>query len=167
MAAQHHLSNTVPFLKKWLPFTVRMALAAVFLYAGATKLMDVQAFARVIGEFGILPHPLPGLAAIMLPVLEVVAGAGLVVNMRGSLAAVTGMTLLFMGVLGYAMAAGLTIADCGCFEPGELPEGVADGSALREAFVRDIVLLAACVYLYWSRMTAPLFLSRQQSEEAV
>ncbi|UZP68977.1 DoxX family membrane protein [Desulfovibrio mangrovi] len=154
-------------MKIWLPVMVRLALAAVYIYAGAGKLMDIEAFARVVDEYRILPHPLSALVALLLPVLEVVAGAALVFNMRGSLAAITGMTVLFMGVLGYAMAAGLTIGDCGCFEPGELPEGVEDGSMLRAAFWRDAGLLLACAYLYWSGRSDSTVLPCQEIEETV
>jgi len=130
--------------------------------------MDVEAFARVIDEYGILSRPYSGLVAVGLPVLEVLAGGALVFNMRGSLEAVTSMTVLFLGVLGYAIAAGLTIGDCGCFEPGELPRGAEDGSMLREAFLRDVGLLAACGYLFRSaRTAASAMVASKEMEETV
>lgn len=169
MARIQHQNSRLHHVAVWLPLVVRLGLAAVYIYAGVSKLADIEAFARVIEEYGILPHPLPALAALVLPVVEVVAGGALVCNLRFSLAAITGMTVLFMGVLGYAIAAGLTIGDCGCFEPGELPEGADDGSMLRIAFWRDAVLLAACGYLYWSGRAGtpePSRLACQQKEEA-
>ncbi|ABB37606.2 DoxX family protein [Oleidesulfovibrio alaskensis G20] len=136
----------------WTYRVVRLALAVLFLVAGAMKLADMQAFARVIEEYRMLPQAVVPWVAFLLPLAEVAAGVLLFFDRRGGLTAVTAMLLLFLGVLGYAMAAGLTIGDCGCFEPGDLPEGVEDGSALRDAFVRDVVMLAGACHLYWWRM---------------
>ena len=134
----------------WGLLLLRIFLGGVFIYAGAGKLWNLRGFALIIEEFGLVSHALLPYVAVGLPVLEIVAGIGLVFNVRGSLLAITGMTLLFLGVLGYAMYEGLVIADCGCFAAGELPAGYDDGSALREAFIRDIGLLFCCVALFMS-----------------
>ena len=137
----------------WCQRAVRVALALVFVAAGGAKLADVRGFAEIIQHYAILPVWAVGPVALLLPLAEVAAGLGLLFAVRGSLAAITAMCLLFLGVLGYALAAGLSIGDCGCFAPGELPEGVQDGSALRGAFWRDLVLLAGVAYLYaWRRV---------------
>ncbi|WP_174403559.1 MauE/DoxX family redox-associated membrane protein [Desulfovibrio subterraneus] len=167
MTAIHRKNGPWGNVKSLLPLVVRLALAAVYIYAGVGKLMDIEAFARVVEEYRILPQPLPALVALVLPLVEVVAGAALVFNVRGSLTAITGMTVLFMGVLAYAIAAGLTIGDCGCFEPGELPEGVEDGSMLKTAFWRDAGLLLGCLYLYWSGRSDSNVMSCQEIEETV
>lgn len=137
----------------WCQRAVRVALALVFVAAGGAKLADVRGFAEIIHHYGILPVWSVGPVALLLPLAEVIAGVGLLFAVRGSLSAITAMCLLFLGVLGYALATGLSIGDCGCFAPGELPEGVEDGSALRGALVRDLVLLAGVAYLYaWRRL---------------
>jgi hypothetical protein len=87
--------------------------------------------------------------------LEVVAGFGLLLDLRGSLAVLGGLVGLFLLVLGYAMALGLDV-DCGCFGP-EDPEGAAFGS-IRPAFVRDLWMAAGVAYLYlwrWIRGRSP------------
>ncbi|KAF5034586.1 Methylamine utilization protein MauE [anaerobic digester metagenome] len=137
----------------WCQRAVRGALALVFMAAGGAKLADVRGFAEIIHHYGILPVWAVGPVALLLPLAEVIAGVGLLFAVRGSLAAIAAMCLLFLGVLGYALATGLSIGDCGCFAPGELPEGVQDGSALRGAFVRDLALLAGVAYLCaWRRL---------------
>lgn len=137
----------------WCQRAVRVALALVFMAAGGAKLADVRGFAEIIQHYAILPVWAVGPVALLLPLAEVAAGLGLLFAVRGSLAAIAAMCLLFLGVLGYALAAGLSIGDCGCFAPGELPEGVQDGSALRGALLRDLVLLAGVAYLYaWRRL---------------
>ncbi|MBV5319118.1 MAG: DoxX family membrane protein [Desulfobulbaceae bacterium] len=126
---------------------IRWALATLFIYSGAVKLIDPQRFAEVIAGFGLLPDVLIFPAAILLPVLEVVTGVGLIFALRGSLAAITIMLILFMAVLGYGIRLGLDI-DCGCFGPDD-PEQAYKG--LKSALVRDAVLMAAVFFLYWSR----------------
>jgi len=126
---------------------IRWALAAVFLYSGVVKLADPQSFATVIAGFGLLPKALLFPVALLLPLLEVVAGIGLLFAVRGSLATVAGMLVLFMVVLAYGISLGLDI-DCGCFGP-EDPEQAY--KSLRTAFIRDAAMLAAVVFVYWSR----------------
>ena len=140
---------------------LRIFVSGVFVYAGASKLMDLRAFALIIEEFGVVPFEFLPIVAVGLPVLEIIAGAGLVFNVRGSLAAITVMTVMFLGVLGYAIAEGLVIADCGCFAPGELPAGYDDGSALKDAFIRDVGLLLACAVLFFSSYREKQFTSEE------
>ena len=140
------------FERTTIVLVVRVFLGAVFVYAGAGKLWDVRGFALIIEEFGLVPLWLLPYVAFGLPALEVLAGVGLIFNVRGSLSMITAMTVAFMAVLGYAIYEGLVIADCGCFAAGELPSGYDDGSALREAFIRDVGLLAACCFLFFSSL---------------
>lgn len=123
-------------------------LGAVFVYAGAVKLADPAAFAVVVDAYGLVPRPALPLVAIGLPAMEVAAGIAVVLDWRGGLEAVLAMTLLFLGVLGYGIAVGLDV-DCGCYGPGD-PEGEAL-HGLRDAFARDLGLLAVAAFLYWRR----------------
>lgn len=147
----NNISSRV-FERTTIVLVVRIFLGAVFVYAGAGKLWDVRGFALIIEEFGLVPLWLLPYVALGLPALEVLAGVGLIFNVRGSLFMITAMTVAFMAVLGYAINEGLVIADCGCFAAGELPSGYDDGSALREAFIRDVGLLAACCFLFFSSL---------------
>jgi hypothetical protein len=83
--------------------------------------------------------------AVALPVLEILAAAGLLFDVRGSLGLVTGLLVFFMAVVSYGIWMGLDI-DCGCFGPGDL-EGEAY-SGLRPAFHRNLVLITGIAYLY-------------------
>lgn len=128
---------------------MRLALGLVFVYAGVVKLLDVQAFARVISQYNLVPEAWLTVAALGLPALEVLAGLGLLLEVRGSLSAVTCLLLLFAGVLWFGVLQGLQI-DCGCFSPAEL----AEQTGLRQGLYRDLLLLAAALYLYlwrWRR----------------
>ena len=133
----------------------------MFVLAGITKLCSSDAFARKIGEFGIVPEGTLLSAAIGLAVLEVASGGALALGSRLGLHAVTGLLLLFLGVLGYGIAIGLDI-DCACLALA--PED-AGASSLGEAIVRDLVMLAACAYLYLSPMRRPVAPGIRRSPE--
>ena len=53
---------------------VRIALAALFIYGGVTKLFDPKAFAATISAYELLPEALLPLLAVGLPLIETIAG---------------------------------------------------------------------------------------------
>ncbi|GBC63538.1 DoxX family protein [Desulfonema ishimotonii] len=141
-------------VKKMFPdrlyVAIRWLLALTFIYAGITKLVDPQSFAVIIDAYGLIPESWVMPVAVLLPLAEVVAGAGLIRDIRGSLSAITGLLLLFMAILGYGIRMGLDV-DCGCFGP-EDPEGLAY-AGIRPALYRDMVMMLAVIYLYGWRVS--------------
>ena len=135
-------------LSVWLYRVVRTLYAILFLYAGVNKLFDPGSFATVIDAFGLVPDILIMPIAVALPLLEILAAIGLILDVRSSLAAVAGLLLFFLAVVSYGIWMGLDI-DCGCFGIGD-PEGEAYKS-LRPAFYRNIALLTGIAYLYYWR----------------
>jgi uncharacterized membrane protein YphA (DoxX/SURF4 family) len=130
----------------WSYRIVRIALAALFIYGGVLKLFDPKAFARTISGYGLVPEMLLPVVAIGLPLLETIAGIGLLFDIRGSLAAIASLLGMFLLVLGYGIAQDLNV-DCGCFGA----EDLAKQAGLKQAFWRDVVLLGVVVpYLYLS-----------------
>jgi len=124
---------------------IRLAIGFVFIYAGILKLLDPAAFAWNIYQYGLVPMDLINVTAIGLPAVEVVAGIGFVFNVRGSMAVISGLLVMFLFVLGYALLNGLSV-DCGCFSAGEPgPYG------LRTAILRDIIMMMGIGYVYWFR----------------
>lgn len=139
-------------LSPWTYRLVRWSLGAVFVVAGSIKLADIAGFAEIIARYHLAPAALVPWTAVGLPVLEVLAGLGLMVDVRFTLEAVTGMLGVFAWVLYYGALKGLTV-DCGCFSSGEL----AEHASLWEAFYRDLGLLAAAAFIYfWRRAGRPL-----------
>jgi hypothetical protein len=51
----------------WPYWIVRMALAALFIYAGVTKLFDPKAFTTTISAYGLAPEAFLSFAALGLP----------------------------------------------------------------------------------------------------
>lgn len=131
-----------------LDAAMRFCLAGVFLYAAFGKLADPHTFAQIIGGYGLAPRPALLPLAVLLPVLEIAAALGLLLNLRGALSLYAGLLLLFIFVLGYGIRLGLDV-DCGCYGPGD-PEGEAY-HGLWSAIARDALLLAACCYIHVRR----------------
>lgn len=126
---------------------VRWVLAGIFVYSGSVKLVNPSRFAEIISGFGLLPDALIYPLAVLLPVIELVAGIGLVFALRGSLPAIAVMLVMFIAVLLYGIHLGLDI-DCGCFGP-EDPEQAYKG--LKAALARDAVMMVAVLFVYWNR----------------
>ncbi|WP_147819381.1 MauE/DoxX family redox-associated membrane protein [Salidesulfovibrio onnuriiensis] len=138
-------------ISRHLYIAARILLAAVFVYAGVGKLADPQGFAVVIAGYGLTPSWADLPLAVCLPALEVLAGIGLVFDIKGSLGLIVAQLLVFVGVLAYGIHLGLDV-DCGCYGPND-PEGEAY-HGLKTALVRDLFLLAACGYMIWRRKAA-------------
>jgi uncharacterized membrane protein YphA (DoxX/SURF4 family) len=131
----------------WPYLFIRLGLALIFIYAGGIKLLDPKAFARTISSYDLVPEVLLPVFALGLPILEVVSGIGLALDLRGSLTTVTGLLMMFVCVLGYGVVNDMNI-DCGCFGLEEL----AAKDSLKRALVRDIGFIGAAGFLYASRM---------------
>ena len=122
---------------------LRWVLAAVFLYAGVTKALDVAAFSAAIGRYDLLPEAGNHLVATVLPYLEIYIAFLLLSGCWLRTAAL--ISVLMCGVFCAALLAaalrGLSI-DCGCF-------GSASGawSSVGVALLRAVALLAFSVYL--------------------
>ena len=131
----------------WSYRIVRISLAALFIYGGVLKLVDPKSFARTISGYGLVPEMLLPAVAIGLPLIETIAGIGLLLDIRGSLALIASLLGMFLLVLGYGISLNLDV-DCGCFGADDL----ARQASLKQAFWRDVVLFGVVVpYLYLSR----------------
>ena len=134
----------------WLYTLCRWVLGTVFIYAGGTKLMEPEVFGLLIQAYGIVPDGLILPIAVFLPVCEVIAGIGIVFDIKGSLGILSGLVLFFLIILGYGIYMGLDV-DCGCFGPAD-PEARAF-HGLRQAFYRDLFLAGAIAFVYaWRRV---------------
>ncbi|MEI7636978.1 MAG: MauE/DoxX family redox-associated membrane protein [Syntrophus sp. (in: bacteria)] len=136
----------------WPYMLVRIALAALFIYGGVTKLFDPKAFAATISAYNLVPEAFLPVVAIGLPLIETIAGLALVFDRPWGLHLITGLLALFVLVLGYGILGDLNV-DCGCFGAEDLNKQ----AGLREAFYRDLVLIGIVMpYLYLSRRVRAL-----------
>jgi uncharacterized membrane protein YphA (DoxX/SURF4 family) len=135
-------------MKRCFYHLARLALALVFVYAGAVKMQDVVVFAGHVAAYQVLPYAMNYLVAATLPYVEFLAGVMLLLNVRvrPALLVIGAMTLVFMAALVSVLLRGLAI-DCGCFDPGG-GQDVTAGVAL----LRDIALMALVVLVWWLRV---------------
>jgi uncharacterized membrane protein YphA (DoxX/SURF4 family) len=139
---------TITFLPPLTYHLIRVLLSVIFLWSGISKLTDPISFAVIIDAYGLVPEACMMPLTIILPLLEIIFGLGLVLNIRGSLTGIMSLLMLFMMILGYGIWLGLDV-DCGCFGPQD-PEANAFHS-LRPALYRDFAMTAGVVYLYYWR----------------
>ena len=133
----------------WIYRLSRWILGAVFIVAGGSKLLEPVIFATLIDAYGIVPDPLLMPVAIGMPAIEVIAGIGLIFDLKGSLSVIAVLLVLFMAILGYGIQMGLDV-DCGCFGPGD-PEAKAF-HGLRTALGRDLLMMLGIAFVAgWRR----------------
>ena len=135
----------------WTYRVIRFILGSIFIYAGFIKLIDPKAFAQTISQYDIVPAFLLAPFAIGLPALEFLAGLGLILNIRGSLSVIFSLLVVFTAVLGYGILNDLNV-DCGCFSPEE----ITGRNNLRQAFYRDLFMIAGVFLLFFSRSNSLL-----------
>ena len=118
----------------------RLAVGGVFIYASLDKLAHPQAFAEAIHHYRLVPYALLHPSALLLPMLEFVLGAALVLGIarRGASLWAAFLLVVFTIAIGTALARGLDIS-CGCFNT-DAGHGV--GVSL---LFRDLGLLLLCL----------------------
>jgi len=132
---------------------LRIVIGGLFIYAGVIKMSDPGAFAETIDGYGLVSWRMTTLLAKTLPILEIVSGLGLVLNIKGALGMIVAQLLGFMVVIAYAIHLGLNV-DCGCFGPSD--SAGAEGGGLWQTFYRDMLMFGVCLLMYWQRRTAGL-----------
>ncbi len=93
----------------------RLTLGALLMWSGLSKLRDTYAFLEVIYEYRIV-GAISGIAlAMVLPWLEVILAifAFFKIFIVTTLAFITALSILFLGIHTAAIARGLNV-DCGC-----------------------------------------------------
>ena len=121
---------------------VRVALGAIFVVAGASKVGHAAEFAQQIAAFRLLPQPVIAPLALLLPFLEILLGGYLVIGLFTRIAAsIAALLLLVFDVaIASAVVRGMTL-NCGCF-------GTHDTSVTTWAEVaRDAVFVLLAVFV--------------------
>jgi uncharacterized membrane protein YphA (DoxX/SURF4 family) len=95
---------------------VAVIIGALFIYAGAVKVLDPVEFAGDIENYKVLPWPVGVRLAFYLPWLEILCGLALITRQlyRGGLFILTALMAVFILATIVAKARGLDIS-CGCF----------------------------------------------------
>ena len=107
-------------MTEWLVLVLRVGLGAVFIAAGALKIGHADVFASEIAGFQLLPLPVIAPLALLLPFVEVLLGAYLVIGLftRAAAGFAAFQLAVFTAAIASAVVRGLH-ASCGCFGPAD------------------------------------------------
>ena len=107
------------YSNKYLLLIIRIIMGFVFIYAGAEKISDPEAFAISISNYRLLPTAAINFFAITLPWIELVAGILLIfgIAVKENSSILFSMLLVFTIAIVISLFRGLSI-DCGCFGKG-------------------------------------------------
>jgi hypothetical protein len=141
-------------MTRWLALTTRVALGALFVWAAATKLPDMSAFAQDVANYRIVPALLAPYVSAAVVGVELLAGLALVTGAMARPAALVAAALLvaFIAFLVQALLRGIDLR-CGCFG--------GDEPASWWTVARDGVMLAAAVAVARDRGVAGPLLERR------
>jgi len=130
---------TSPFIS----LLFRWLLGILFLYAGVVKVADPHGFAQALYNYHILPGWMINPLAIILPSVELVVGASLLVGIwtQGGALLASALLAIFAMALGISLIRGLDIA-CGCFSTS-----IGAESITWLYLVRDIILCVMGVHI--------------------
>jgi putative oxidoreductase len=134
---------------KYLFLFSRLFIGILFVFSGITKMMEpVEEFALQIEQYVFLPQVLITPFAMVLPWVELVFGALLLLGIWVKLdSAILGLTMLsFIIAISQAMIRGIGLTDCGCF--GEI---IKVGETPGQVLIRDIAFMLPIIYLLFSK----------------
>ncbi|NHN54290.1 DoxX family protein [Calidifontibacter sp. DB0510] len=128
----------------WIGLVLRLIVGAVMLWAGITKAMNLSETQMATRAFQILPYELAGAWGLVMPFVEILVGALLVVGLFVRPAAIVAGLLMVAFIIGIisVWVRGISI-DCGCFGGG----GTTKEPAYPMELARDIALFACCAWL--------------------
>jgi uncharacterized membrane protein YphA (DoxX/SURF4 family) len=127
----------------WLGLLLRVYVGGVFIYASMYKINYPGEFAETIASYQLLPYWAINITALVMPWLELVSGALLILGVRTKSAAavIGGMLILFSLAILVALLRGIPIG-CGCFTSVEDPLGW-------DTLWRDLIWLAMTLQVYF------------------
>lgn len=142
---------------QWGVTLVRLALGAIWLWAGVTKLRDPAGTHATVKEHRLVPHWAAPTVARSLPTVEAALGTGLIAGWHWRFLAWTSVALL--GLLTVSLLTVVTRhesavgtagqAGCGCFGRREIQEAQPDRSTAGTgtAIARNFLLALAAAIL--------------------
>lgn len=118
---------------------LRLALALLFASAARHKLVAFSAFRAAFERYELVPHPVAGAVAALVPVVEVVAAVALVAAPGAGALLASALLALYAGAIAWNLRRGRRDIECGC-----------GGPALRQTLsgalvVRNLVLVCGAL----------------------
>ncbi|MDQ7094272.1 MauE/DoxX family redox-associated membrane protein [Desulfosporosinus sp. PR] len=126
----------------------KLLLAAVYIFAGGSKLFNLYLFkATILAYYPFLPELVALLTALIFPWLEILAGLSLILNWKSKYSsgflALLSLVFLVQIILNYSH---ILPYGCGCFGFGG-PEKISVYYVLRDCFI--LILAAVVCWREW------------------
>ena len=136
------------FNNSWIELAARWVLGGMFVYASYNKILAPAVFAKIIYGYDLFPAVFINLIAIIVPLLELVAGLALIVGFypRSAALIVNAMLLVFITALSINLIRGHEF-DCGCFSINSGTQETFAGPLI----FRDFLILALGLYIFFYR----------------
>ena len=139
-------------MREWIGTAARLVTGLVWIWAGLLKLPHPEESVQAVRAYQLLPGDVAITVGHLLPVLEVVVGACLVLGLLTRGAAVVSGLLFVAFIIGIASVWARDISiDCGCFGGGGYDPDAT--SEYPQEIARDVGLLALSAYLVWQGRT--------------
>jgi uncharacterized membrane protein YphA (DoxX/SURF4 family) len=128
---------------KLLLLISRLALGAIFIYASYDKALNPLAFAQIIHNYRIMPPSLINISAVILPWIELLAGALIIAGIwvKGSNLILGGLLVFYIVLLSITAVRGINV-NCGCFSTSDVVR-----SNLTAVIIRDFVFLIFSLHI--------------------
>lgn len=137
---------------RWAGLVARLVVGGVWIWAGVIKLPDPEASVTAVRAYQLLPPGLADGVGRVLPMLEVVVGACLILGLVTRISAAVSALLQIAFIIGIASVWSRGIAiSCGCFgDGGPDPDAF---SKYPWEIARDTGLLILSLFVVWLRHT--------------
>lgn len=99
-----------------LTLICRLIFGGVFIYASLDKIVHPDQFARIVYNYHLVPGWGVNLFALMLPMMELIAGVFLIIGIfyEGSRNLLLLLSVVFVAAIGINVIRGVNL-ECGCF----------------------------------------------------
>jgi len=127
----------------WLILSIRLIIGAIFVYASIDKISNPEAFARIIYNYRLVAPAFINIMAIILPWLEFITGACLILGIkyRAANLVIVAMLVVFTVAMGINYIRGVNI-NCGCFSTSATVK-----SNLLVRALEDLLMIAGCLLI--------------------
>jgi uncharacterized membrane protein YphA (DoxX/SURF4 family) len=137
---------------RWVGLAARLVVGGVWLWSGLLKVGEPESSVTAVRAYQLLSPSLADTVGRVLPMLEIVVGAclvlGLLTRLVGGVSAL--LQLAFIVGIASVWARGISIS-CGCFGDGGYDPNAA--SHYPWEIARDVGLMLASLYLVWRPRT--------------
>jgi len=124
------------FQNAWFELVVRWLIGVMFVFACYHKIAEPARFAKIIYGYYLFPASSINLIAIILPYIELFAGAALILGIypRSATLIINAMLFVFIVAISINLIRGHEF-DCGCFSFG----ASGHGASAVHLLIRDII----------------------------